>query len=672
MRRQLIAGAVAMGLLVSSICASALWRSWDAAMQRADAEAANLAILIDHNVSSILDKASVVLASTAAQLEREIAARGIDRSAIGNLEDGATALVPEIAQIGVFDAQGQQVCGEQQPSRCRRLQVADRDYFRGLRDAPGSEVRLFGPYPDRVDQRNSFVLARALRDGSGAFAGVAIAVLPVQDFAAVLGAADLGRGGVVTLRNAGLELVLRHPQVTERPPHAAGATVSEAFARAVNAAPDEGRYRGASALDGIERQIHYRRLRGFALYVVVGLATNEFLKPWRTEAMWTGIFLALLAASSAVTARLHYGATQDRERIQELYDGAPCGYHSLDADGTFRRINATELRWLGCSREQVIGKLAITDFLSDESRATFGRHFPEFLRSGRIEGVELDLVGRDGTVRRVVVSATALHDEQGRITLTNSVLYDISELHAARRDLRELAARLEERVEQRTHELRLLAAELDAAQTRERQQIARDLHDDLGQTLAAARIHLGELKERVDGESRHKALRVDELIEGATRATRSLAAQLTPPMLDDLGLAAALEWLGEEIERNFGLEVSVVDDGQDKPLSPEARSILYRATRELLINAAKHSGTHQAEVEVERRNHEIVVRVADGGAGFDAKRLTAAKGQGMGLLSVRERLSFIGGSVALRSIPGEGTVVTLTAPLASASEAGWA
>ena len=116
-----------------------------------------------------------------------------------------------------------------------------------------------------------------------------------------------------------------------------------------------------------------------------------------------------------------------------------------------------------------------------------------------------------------------------------------------------------------------------------------------------------------------------------------------------------------------GLKVSVVDDGQRKDLSPEARSILYRATRELLINAAKHAQAESAEVEIERVGGSIVVRVRDCGVGFDPQVLAAAKGQGLGLLSVRERLAFIGGSAELASLPGDGTLATLTAPLADAA-----
>lgn len=228
-----------------------------------------------------------------------------------------------------------------------------------------------------------------------------------------------------------------------------------------------------------------------------------------------------------------------------------------------------------------------------------------------------------------------------------------------------LEQEMDTRVARRTDVLHRLAADLDAAENRERRQLARDLHDDLGQTLAAARIRLAPLCSSADAEVREAAEQVASLVDQANLSTRSLAAQLAPTMLYDLGLVPTLEWLGEEVERNFGLEVTVTDDGRPKPLSAEARTVLFRATRELLINVARHAGAGSSEVRIERRADRIVVCVSDAGVGFDPALIAAAPGHGLGLISVRERLSFIGGTAEIRSIPGDGTMATLTAPLAA-------
>jgi len=155
------------------------------------------------------------------------------------------------------------------------------------------------------------------------------------------------------------------------------------------------------------------------------------------------------------------------------------------------------------------------------------------------------------------------------------------------------------------------------------------------------------------------------LIDRASESTRSLATQLAPAMLHELGLGPALEWLGEEIGRIFGLKVKVTDDGRPKPLSHEVRAILYRAVRELLINVAKHAQTDSASVECRLRDRKLLIRVSDRGIGYDASVVAARPRRGLGQMMLRERLSLIGGTAEVRTAPGSGTVVQLSVPIAA-------
>ncbi len=346
--------------------------------------------------------------------------------------------------------------------------------------------------------------------------------------------------------------------------------------------------------------------------------------------------------------------------VEDLYDSAPCGYHSLASDGTYLRINATELAWIGCQKDEVVGRRKLSDFFTEAGRIQFEKQFADFVRCGGVTGFEYDLVGRDGRTRRVSFSATAVRDEAGRFKMSRGVMFDVTDRHRALEATRSMAEQLELRVAERTEQLRGLASELEAAENRERRQIARDLHDDLGQILAAARVRLAGLCNDARDDVRVAANAVAALIDRANASTRSLAAQLAPAVLYELGLSPALETLCEEIGRTFDLNVTVHDDGESKPLSQEARSILYRATRELLINVAKHARTDSATVEIARADDKIVVRVSDTGVGYEP---ASGARRGLGLVSVRERLSFIGGTAEVRSVPGDGTVAVLTAPL---------
>lgn len=134
------------------------------------------------------------------------------------------------------------------------------------------------------------------------------------------------------------------------------------------------------------------------------------------------------------------------ERMQDLYDNAPCGYYSLDARGRYLQINDTGLAWLGCTRDEVVGKLGPRDFFTPEGAALFEASFPRFMSEGKIGPIEFDIVSRNGVVRRISTQATALRDDKGEFLMSRSVMYDVTELARVRHELesanREQAAML--------------------------------------------------------------------------------------------------------------------------------------------------------------------------------------------------------------------------------------
>jgi diguanylate cyclase (GGDEF)-like protein/PAS domain S-box-containing protein len=126
------------------------------------------------------------------------------------------------------------------------------------------------------------------------------------------------------------------------------------------------------------------------------------------------------------------------DQFEDLYNHAPCGYHSLDRNGVFIKINDTELEWLGCERHEVIGKMKMTHFLSSESKALFMKMYPQFMASGNIENLEFDLISRSGKLRQVSAGATAIKDAEGNYLMSRSVLYDVTELKTAQQELQKL------------------------------------------------------------------------------------------------------------------------------------------------------------------------------------------------------------------------------------------
>jgi chemotaxis family two-component system sensor kinase Cph1 len=228
---------------------------------------------------------------------------------------------------------------------------------------------------------------------------------------------------------------------------------------------------------------------------------------------------------------------------------------------------------------------------------------------------------------------------------------------------RSVADTLQKNVDLRVQQLKALTADLEGVEDRERRQIARDLHDDIGQTLAAAQIRLTRLCAHGEAEVVATATAVSELLRSASKSIRSLATQLTPEVLHEIGLSSALDWLAEDVERVFGLSIRVIDDDNPKPLNQDKATILYRAVRELLINVAKHARTDSACVEVRREQAAVVIRVSDAGSGYIDAEPHDAPSHGFGLAILRERIGSVGGRFESTSIPGQGTVASLAVPL---------
>jgi signal transduction histidine kinase len=214
--------------------------------------------------------------------------------------------------------------------------------------------------------------------------------------------------------------------------------------------------------------------------------------------------------------------------------------------------------------------------------------------------------------------------------------------------------------------LRSLASELVLTEERERRSLATDLHDSVAQNLALCKYYLEELESAPVTRPHQKKL--DEsvaLIDEALEQTRSLIFELSPPILHDLGLEAALRSLTNRMQHLHGIKIVYVSDAKGKQLPDDFAVLLFRAVRELLFNIVKHAKATHVSISLARENGQMQIEVVDDGIGFDPaeadRRLR--RDSGFGLFSVSERLQHLGGSFDLISRPGHGTRAILTAPL---------
>jgi signal transduction histidine kinase len=214
-------------------------------------------------------------------------------------------------------------------------------------------------------------------------------------------------------------------------------------------------------------------------------------------------------------------------------------------------------------------------------------------------------------------------------------------------------------------ELEELSASLVEVQEEERRSISRELHDEVGQSLGALLVDLGQLAKLVapeDSVIQGQINRIKSVAENAVKSIRDIALLLRPPMLDDLGLVPALEWQGREVSRRSEMEVEVHPEDVSEELPDEVKVCIYRLVQEAVNNAAAHAAARNAKVTVAQGAHKISVQVTDNGHGFDPDRQ-----RGMGILGMEERVRRLGGTLTIRSAPGKGTSVKAELPIRAAN-----
>ena len=226
-------------------------------------------------------------------------------------------------------------------------------------------------------------------------------------------------------------------------------------------------------------------------------------------------------------------------------------------------------------------------------------------------------------------------------------------------------ARLFEAVSEHRQQLLVLSARLAEAQETERRAIARELHDQFGQSLTALKIDLAWLHDHLPPRSKSLREKVDsalELTNETIQMTQRLASQLRPRMLDDLGLAAALEWHVNEWSKHTRIKTKVTLPEEEWELEPSLNTGLYRVCQEALTNVARHAGASKVEVSLAREGGEVVLTVRDNGRGMDGEKITAP--ESLGLLGMKERVEQIGGRFEVQSEAEKGTTVVARVPVA--------
>lgn len=222
-------------------------------------------------------------------------------------------------------------------------------------------------------------------------------------------------------------------------------------------------------------------------------------------------------------------------------------------------------------------------------------------------------------------------------------------------------------------ELRTLSSQLSLAEEQERKRLAAALHDSVGQTLALSKLKLGELGRLLSsGKAQTKLAEIRDIFEKGIQQLRLLTFELSPPILYELGLGPALEWLGEQFEQQHAVKCHFETDGEAADVDEIVSVLIFQSVREVLANVAKHAEAQHVKVSVSMRDGRVTLAIGDDGLGFDANayRNYSYEQHSFGLFSIRERMRHIGGTMSIESKPGIGTTVTLSAPMKGNTERG--
>lgn len=386
-----------------------------------------------------------------------------------------------------------------------------------------------------------------------------------------------------------------------------------------------------------------------------GQGDDEFVShvvraPFRNDA---GQVVGVLGVGWDVTAARRAQAELARyaAEVDDLYQHAPCGYHSLDADGIVRRINNTELEWLGYTREELVGRVKFSHLLTEKCRQLAAAHSSRFKKMGELRDLEVDLVRKDGSILPALINAKALYDADGRYVSSRATVFDITES----RKLRQERALQAERFESLSR--RLLNVQED-----DRRGLARELHDRANPNLAAIKLILGTLAASlpadVAADVGSMLLDARGLVEDTATGIREICADLRPTLLDYTGLVPTLESYAEMFTKRTGVTVRVKVPQEWIRLAPDVESMLFRIAQEALTNCAKHACARGIDIELEQSEGKRVMIIRDDGFGFEPATLGQSGSMpGLGLINMKERAEFAGARFFLSSHPLRGTEI---------------
>lgn len=354
-----------------------------------------------------------------------------------------------------------------------------------------------------------------------------------------------------------------------------------------------------------------------------------------------------------------------------MFDSAPDGLLVTSAEGSIREANRFATRLLGVRRSDLVGQ-DLTLFVCRAQRRSFRSRLARFRKGGtsEVREWEIRLQPPDSEPIETALAIASVPGTSRRPVRLLCAVRDITRRKRVERRLKESERQhrsLYRRMLTHRDALRVLSARYLLAREEEAKRIAHQLHDEAGQVTASIHLALAEIARELPAPGRERLRQVADYLDDIEERLRRLSHELRPTILDDLGLAPALEFLAEGFSSRTGIAIRVEGSTEGR-LDPLVETTIYRVVQEALANIGRHSQAVEASIGLDRVRGTLRCVIRDDGVGFDTSRLRGNGGRrGLGLLGVRERLDAVGGRMQIRSTPGGGTELSVAVPIARSS-----
>ncbi len=361
--------------------------------------------------------------------------------------------------------------------------------------------------------------------------------------------------------------------------------------------------------------------------------------------------------------KLNNDLAQKNQELDAIVHTAPDIIFSRQADGTRDYISGRFYDYTGAAAGSAVG-FGWMEYLHPDDKDPSLAHWLRCVQSGEDYESEYRLRGVDSNYRWFRARAVPLKDAQGGILKWYGTCSDIHDSKMLEQSIRDNAAELERLVDSRTSELRRLSGRLMTMQDEERRRIAREIHDGLGQELAAAKMILDGILAKDTSPSKLRAAGdASQLMDRAIQQVRSISHLLHPPLLDEVGLVSALRWFLEGLSERSGIVLRLEVDPPDLArLKSELETAIFRIVQEALTNMFRHAGAHNGVVSLVDKGGSIVVTVRDDGKGIEDQVIQLRpESVGVGIGGMRQRVNELGGSLRLANA-NPGTIVEVIIP----------